>query len=289
MPRSKNVQQGPSEFSMRLSKAIADRGLTLHRLQAHLAQRGLTVSVATLSYWSNGRSAPSRATSMDVVVALEAILQLEPGTLTGALVEATPLQLAWDKDRLERLRATVRTANLPNADHQRLLMAHYEATITADRHQSSSTTTLAVQAKQAGATGWSITVDRAPGQQVTASAGLGIRLGRVIEVDENATIFEFLFREPLDRGQACRTTHHLDFSPVGPECQRVGYALNRSTGLLVLTCTFAGPPPRRVVQCFTPAGSGATREVVAELPPGPVAECVIATPGLGLHTIEWEW
>ncbi|WP_242901496.1 helix-turn-helix domain-containing protein [Actinomadura terrae] len=75
------------EFAGALRQAIQASGLTLERIRHRLGQRGLTVSVATLSYWQRGRSRPrSRA----VVTTLEEILQVPAGTLTELLDDPTP-------------------------------------------------------------------------------------------------------------------------------------------------------------------------------------------------------
>ncbi|TDB93071.1 hypothetical protein [Actinomadura sp. 7K534] len=75
------------EFAGALRQAIQASGLTLERIRHRLCRRGLTVSVATLSYWQRGRSRPR---SRDVVVALEEILQVPPGTLTELLDDPAP-------------------------------------------------------------------------------------------------------------------------------------------------------------------------------------------------------
>jgi transcriptional regulator with XRE-family HTH domain len=77
----------PVEFAGALRQAIQASGLTLERIRHRLCRRGLTVSVATLSYWQRGRSRPR---SREVVVALEEILQVPPGTLTEPLDDAAP-------------------------------------------------------------------------------------------------------------------------------------------------------------------------------------------------------
>ncbi|TDD92620.1 helix-turn-helix domain-containing protein [Actinomadura rubrisoli] len=75
------------EFAGALRQAIQASGLTLERIRHRLGQRGLTVSVATLSYWQRGRSRPrSRA----VVATLEEILQVPAGTLTDLLDDPAP-------------------------------------------------------------------------------------------------------------------------------------------------------------------------------------------------------
>ncbi|GAA2447913.1 hypothetical protein GCM10010191_76600 [Actinomadura vinacea] len=75
------------EFAGALRQAIQASGLTLERIRHRLAQRGLTVSVASLSYWQRGRSRPrSRA----VVATLEEILRVPAGTLIELLDDPVP-------------------------------------------------------------------------------------------------------------------------------------------------------------------------------------------------------
>ncbi|TDC87935.1 hypothetical protein [Actinomadura sp. 7K507] len=75
------------EFAGALRQAIQASGLTLERIRHRLRRRGLTVSVATLSYWQRGRSRPR---SRPVVMALEEILQVPPGALTELLDDPAP-------------------------------------------------------------------------------------------------------------------------------------------------------------------------------------------------------
>ena len=50
-----------TDFASVLGRAIRERGLTLESIRRRLEQQGVTVSVATLSYWQNGRSHPTRS------------------------------------------------------------------------------------------------------------------------------------------------------------------------------------------------------------------------------------
>jgi hypothetical protein len=65
--------------------AIQASGLTLESLRQRLGERGIRVSVATLSYWQAGRSRPERADSIEAVGVLEEILGLRAGGLTELL------------------------------------------------------------------------------------------------------------------------------------------------------------------------------------------------------------
>ncbi|SNR74711.1 helix-turn-helix domain-containing protein [Actinomadura mexicana] len=75
------------EFAGALRQSIQASGLTLERIRHRLGRRGLTVSVATLSYWQRGRSRPRSRT---VVVALEEILRVPSGALVELLEDPAP-------------------------------------------------------------------------------------------------------------------------------------------------------------------------------------------------------
>ena len=75
------------EFAEALTKAVDNSGLSLERIQHHLAARGMQVSLSTLSYWRRGRSRPERPESLNVVAALEEQLDLGEGFLIDRLGE----------------------------------------------------------------------------------------------------------------------------------------------------------------------------------------------------------
>ncbi|MDH6123135.1 hypothetical protein [Kitasatospora sp. GP82] len=77
------LRTGP--FHLALRTAIASRGLALHRVQQHLAQRGVHVGVTSLSYWQQGRRRPERAESLRAVRALEDVLDVPEHSLTRLL------------------------------------------------------------------------------------------------------------------------------------------------------------------------------------------------------------
>ncbi|MGK4582752.1 hypothetical protein [Kitasatospora sp. HPMI-4] len=77
------LRTGP--FHLALRTAIATRGLALHRVQQHLAQRGVHVGVTSLSYWQQGRRKPERAESLRAVRALEDVLDVPEHSLTRLL------------------------------------------------------------------------------------------------------------------------------------------------------------------------------------------------------------
>jgi hypothetical protein len=74
-------------FDAALQAAVRARGLTLDRLRAHLARRGVPVALSTLSDWQHGKRRPATAGSLRTVQALEDVLGLRPGTLVRLLVD----------------------------------------------------------------------------------------------------------------------------------------------------------------------------------------------------------
>src|SRR5256885_8599794 len=68
-------------FHTALRAAVRERGLTLDRLRAHLARRGIPVGLSSLSDWQHGRRRPRSAASLRAVRALEEILGIPPRSL----------------------------------------------------------------------------------------------------------------------------------------------------------------------------------------------------------------
>lgn len=87
-PLDSALRSGP--FHLALRAAIDSRGLALQRLRYRLAERGITVGTATLSYWQSGRRRPERPESIRAVRALEEILGLPAASLTVLLGPRRP-------------------------------------------------------------------------------------------------------------------------------------------------------------------------------------------------------
>lgn len=87
---SSRDETGLAPFPSALRAAIEASGLTLQRLRHRLAQRGIQVSVTSLSYWQQGRSRPERADSLRAVRAIESILGLPSHSLAALLGPPRP-------------------------------------------------------------------------------------------------------------------------------------------------------------------------------------------------------
>ncbi|MDQ1659623.1 MAG: hypothetical protein QOD41_4706 [Cryptosporangiaceae bacterium] len=81
---------GQPAFHIALRAAIEARGLTLERLHVRLAQRGIQVSAASLSYWQHGRTRPERPDSLRALDVLEEVLGVATGSLRSLLGPRRP-------------------------------------------------------------------------------------------------------------------------------------------------------------------------------------------------------
>jgi hypothetical protein len=79
-----------SGFATALRTAVSLRGLPLVRICSRLAERGICLTPATLSYWQRGRSQPERFESLRAVGELEVILNLPTGSLRTLLEPQRP-------------------------------------------------------------------------------------------------------------------------------------------------------------------------------------------------------
>ena len=75
------VAAASGSFADVLRTAIEVRGLGLERIRDRLDAQGISLSVATLSYWQSGRSQPGRKQSIAALPHLEQLLALDQGSL----------------------------------------------------------------------------------------------------------------------------------------------------------------------------------------------------------------
>lgn len=73
------LAKGP--FADALRAAIRSRGLGLERIQYRLREKGVPVSLATLSHWQSGRCRPERQGSLAALRCLEEVLRVPRGSL----------------------------------------------------------------------------------------------------------------------------------------------------------------------------------------------------------------
>lgn len=216
------VRSGP--FPRALSEAVEHRGLSLSRIRAHLAARGVSVAESTLSYWQRGLRHPSTPRSLDIVRALEAVLGLPADSLVVLIgpqrrspgegdrrPSVAELRQSWAEtcSLLDELSESPGAAGNAKLD---VVTVVDVLTMTAEGRIAEITSTMVVRAREPGADGFVVTHQDEPGTDMEATtvfAADGCRRGRVRRSTSSpGMVFELLF----DRGLAEGETHTFAFT-----------------------------------------------------------------------------
>lgn len=226
------LRTGPFEVALRA--AIDARGLPLERLRSRLAERGLHVGIATLSYWQRGLRRPERPESMRVLAGLEDLLGVPKHSLTVLLGPPRPRGAAtrggnWphpyteimsSKGGLDRLLAEL---DSPAAGKLHVVGQYDTVTMGPNREAVSIATTMVVRAFYDGVDRALVICHGERGTDVERSeivAGDSCRLGRVRrDPSECVVVAEMLFDRSLRAGE----THLLSYEFLGNstvECDR---------------------------------------------------------------------
>ncbi|WP_051367969.1 hypothetical protein [Hamadaea tsunoensis] len=286
------LRTGP--FHLALRAAIDARGLALQRIQHRLAEQGVSVGVATLSYWQSGRRRPE---SLPAVQALEGILGLAPGALTTLLgPRGVPAggrryaDLMFSGDEIERI-----VGDLDPATDGRLhtLMFSEEVELGADRSAVRRSCRQVLTAHQE-ADRYVTVVQGEPGcdaARLEIVPGLDCRLGRVRRSFAGGfLVAELIFDRLLRAGD----THVLDYEVVdrnGLPATEYWRGVRFPARLLVLRVRFH--PEALPVRCYRFArkhahGADVSRE---ELTLSGHRTVHIVEPDLtpGIIGVHWDW
>ncbi|MFE0459846.1 hypothetical protein ACFW1A_11395 [Kitasatospora sp. NPDC058965] len=296
------LRTGP--FHLALRAALAARGLALHRVQQHLAQRGVQVGVTSLSYWQQGRRRPERVESLRAVRALEEVLELPAHSLTRLLGPRTPAaapppvatrpyrDLITPADAVDGL-----LAELPGPrDTGVHTVAHIERIrIGPDRQLVRRDSQHAVRAHRDGIDRYLAIYQGDPGCDVASvrvRAEENCRPGRVRR-DQSAhlVIAELLLDRRLRSGETHLLGYGFDDAPSAAPSTEYVRGFNSGTGQYVLQATF--DPAALPVRChrFAADAPGAAPREREELTlDGHHCVHLVAT-GLGpcLLGVSWDW
>ncbi|MGO4956438.1 helix-turn-helix domain-containing protein [Luteococcus sp. Sow4_B9] len=288
-PLSADPASAPNVFAQRLTAAIARRGLSLHRIQTRLTAADLKVSTATLSYWASGRSRPTRGRSLDVVRALEQILDVE----AGHLVRAMTTEVSW-----EQLSDLLPQANLP-AHLERLTLQqsmnwhrlHMHDTL----HVQEETGTNRCHNRQVsraevdGLDSWVVLVQHPAHEtpSLTPLVGLTIRSCHPLP-EQQLSVIELALPRPLRRGETIYTEHQTELgsSMVG----ELGRALSRACDLLVLEARFHGERPTNFTRSHLDPRTDRWQRIERSLMSTEQGvQCVVPNAAPGTHLLSWYW
>lgn len=214
-------------FAVVLRGAIAARGISLDQLRRALARKGVTVSVATLSYWQSGRSRPERATSLAAIGPLEECLELPRGFLASRLPTSRRRQTRDEEfyDQAQLPDTSVRPHHIGQAVEQLDLdysgatwvSIHDRIRLDRNRMETMHEVRLLLRARRDGFDRfpvWMETDD--PSIYPVITALTNCRVGRVREFREHRGIaVEMLLERPLRQEETMLVEHRLSF--VGPQ------------------------------------------------------------------------
>lgn len=277
------------EFADRLSAAIATRGLTLERIRQHLAARDAQVSTATLSYWSTGRSQPTRGKSLTVLAALEEVLHLPPGHLTEVLPRGNTHPPGSSLGRVEAMREALERHGIVRNTGWAHLLVHQRYHIGADGAQKGFEQRRLMRATASGAQTWAMAMSAQPGE-IVCEQSEGCLLSRRFDLGDGLEVFEFSLSRPLEVGEMALAAYRLAFRNNGDTQTTVGLGLTRPLERLVLEACFDGELPASLGRTFTEPGGGLAMPIEKPiyLHEG-TAQVAIAHPAPGLHSIAWQW
>jgi hypothetical protein len=274
------LRTGP--FERALGAAIRHRGLSLERLHARLSERGVPVSLASLSYWQRGRSRPEREHSLRAVRELEAILGVPPESLVSLLGPRRP-RGRWVGQR-------------PKPDQLTWLSRHELVTIDRGSDLRLICTRGVIRAQSDGV-GRHVVVHQAPPGAVPAvRRALSCRPGRVcLEAGGvgggGLVTVELIFDRPLATGETRLIEYLLDF---GGEPDRLalhhrGFPVAARDYVLAVQFDRT-TVPARCYRTWAP-DPGAVARDVRELRPTDDAAVhfVELDVAPGVHGVRWEW
>ncbi|MEL4503846.1 hypothetical protein AAEX63_02950 [Luteococcus sp. H138] len=296
-----------ADFASVLSEAIKARGLSLERIRHRLEQAEVKVSVATLSYWQNGRSLPARAQSQRTLTALEGVLELAPGTLTSMAPVAYTRRRSARASELLVLPHSVEDA-LEHADLSatalRTISTHVTLTLTADRAFSSEVVRKVVQCVADGTRSFPVVVDDsglasgAAGQEVQGLSNCTV--GRRFHVrGDSLVLTEMLLPRPLRMGELVMLEYMTALKPgsAGQNSSRtLGLASQRMSELVLEVQFPERDLPSRVVGFSTDSPTVLSEDESLAIPgavdlplAGGLAQLVRVDVTPGVHLVRWEW
>ncbi|MEV6242329.1 hypothetical protein [Lentzea sp. NPDC051838] len=290
------------EFAEALTRAVEASGLSLERIQHHLEQRGVQVSLSTLSYWRRGRSRPERPESLVAVAALEEILRLEPGTLTGSLGDRRPrgrwveraaaLEPIWQEAAIDLGREIARVDQLLPAP-ARYLSARDVQVIGPDRREVEMRSTSVVEAFEDGVDRILVarvadSTDRTAGE---IHAEKSCRIGRVRrDAEHKLLVAEVVFDRVLRAGETALVDLRFESDPGAPSSS-ADRRFVRPLRDYVLEVEFH--PDAVPVRCygFTRTDPEAPHVETGDLWIGTTAatHLLVRDARPGIHGIMWEW
>ncbi|WP_433337401.1 helix-turn-helix domain-containing protein [Spirillospora sp. CA-294931] len=290
-------------FDEALRTAIRTRGLSLERLHDRLAERGIRVSLASLSNWQRGQCRPEGTRSLEAVRALEEILGLPGASLVARLGpprprgrwgRALPDVLPYDQltsahDGVGRLLAEIEG---PADERLEWLSCHERFEVGPDRTERAVHTRIVFRALEDGADRHIALHHAEMGLLPDRHRSSYCRTGRRrSDPEAGLTAMELLFERPLERGETCVVEYEFGYAEAGPPTTFWQRWFQVPLREYVLQVRFdPAALPARVYRIWQPNLSTPASDV-QELRVTSWDMVHLAEPDLrpGTHGIRWEW
>jgi hypothetical protein len=292
---------GTGPFHAALRMAIRRRGLTLDRLRCHLARRGVSVALSTLSDWQHGHRRPYGANSLRAVRALEEILELPHESLLRlVLAPATgpTLRRLRPADGLDEGSGAISTLldSLPGGRERRVDVVHREDTVyvDADRRAWLVTSRSVVRARHDGVDRQVLRYFGDEGceiDRVRVRPRTNCRLGAVRRhVDPPVLVAELLFDHRLRAGETWVFGHAV-VDRTGACCVEYAHGFAEPQEQYLLEVRFH--PGVRPARCYAYAQPGlhderrATGDLI--LNEHHAVHLLVRDVTAGLVGVAWDW
>ncbi|MFC7487063.1 hypothetical protein ACOCJ7_01035 [Knoellia sp. CPCC 206453] len=290
-------------FDAALKAAIATRGLGLTRIHDRLRRDGVTVSLATLSYWQSGRSRPERRESLVALAQLEQVLEVPAGSLKSLLGPPRPRGQWFGKQPIATGTAVwwsdpaavddaLDEVNMRWDERLTRISQHDVVRVGPAREELSFGSRQVLRAEEDGADRWVAILHLDDHDHVPplVRPRKNCRLGRVVSRPaDGLLVTELLFDRPLTRGETIITEHELVNRAPYPQAtnyERKFRLPAREFGLEV--CFDPAALPRRIEQHSRLEGQPEqVREAV--LDGSHSVHSIALSFGPGCYGFRWEW
>lgn len=289
----------PSDFATALRAAISARGLSLDQIRRSLARHGITVSVATLSYWQSGRSRPERASSLAAIGPLEETLGLPRGFL-GSRLPPLRRSLAAPTDsysssslepgdpQQDRAAAAVAQLGLSFDDGLARVSYHDRVEFRKDRTEGPRYVRTVFTAQREGVDRFPVWLESDdPDCYPIVTALTNCRVGVIREFPELAGVaVELIFDRPLHLGETTLVEHCLELVGQRRPQRMLRRVLGTPTRELVLEVKFARAALPALAHELVIVGGEERRR---ELSVYPTIQSLFTDCVPGRYSVHWEW
>ncbi len=245
--KKQSTQPYTHPFAQALRRAIEIRGVTLTWVHQTLSAQGVSTSLATLSSWRSGARLPEGERSRSVVVALESLLGLPHGALTGLIGPSRrpgrigEADFPWGEQLAAAVEEVVHSFQLDRPLRTRELATQVVADVGPHGGVTQRATRSLLQATTGVVTRLPI-LEVMPWSSNPAPTFHAVSGGRITETRAHSSgrVFGALIEldQPLTPGDSAMIETMVEFSPMGPPVQEAGHGVGRSIRELLLWVRF---------------------------------------------------